>query len=283
MFKYIFLATGIMGLQFSQSSGAVAFCPDILEKAKNVPAQLSLGHESSWSCGPNSLARFLILSGYDFNYQDKKSYTDFMTSCPRSFGRPATAKGYVSCASASMVSLFCLCYGWDGYSDILSGLFLGAAAITPFVIEEINKCLGMGKVGPTPKWLVGYGNQVLEGKSVTKRIVAKKLSDENLLIENIKADLNKSEPLIVLVNLSPLCWHYVTIIEFDEQNDEFIYLETNGSVNSISRKRLVEYMDFDKEAKTKAIKCALETLGTLASIDIGRFNLIQWADNKSKD
>lgn len=246
-----------------------------IEKAKKIPSQSSLGVERSWSCGPNSLARFFALSGYDF-LEERDTYIDFMNKCPRSFGKPTTTKGYLSCASAAAASICCLGYGWDGYSDVLCGLALGAMASTPFIIESINKHRGVGKVGPTPIWLAGYGNQFLAINSVERKIVTENFTDEDVMMNSIKKSLDRDEPVLVLINYAPLAWHYINIVRFDERSNIIHYLETDGVEYSMSLARLFALMDFDKAAQTKAIKWVLENFGSVVDVNIGRFNLIRW-------
>ncbi len=279
MFKYAFSVIGIIFSLSSWCADAMGLDSDTIRNAQGIPAQYTLGVERSWSCGPNSLARFLSLSGYEFGHQEKDYYVDFMNQCPRSFGKPTTTKGYISCASAAAISLACMCYGWDGYSDVVSGLIFGAAAATPFVVEGINKYRGVGKVGPTPKWLAGYGNKFLRKNSIDRRLRTEKFTDEDHLIETIKATLNNHKPVIVLVNFAPLAWHYINLISFDETSNKFEYLETNGSIYEITTEKLIKDMDFDKNTQTKAIKCGLETLGACVDVDIGRFNLIRWVEH----
>lgn len=248
----------------------------LITSAQAVPSQYSMGVEKSWSCGPNSLARFLLLSGFKLPVAHD-DIRDFVIKCPRSCGQPTTSIGYGTCATFAVTSLAASMYGWDGYSDVACALVTGACAVAPFAIEKWNQIKGVGKVGPTPRWLAGYGDSIIKSLGSNKRLSVGQYQDDKKLFGRIKTELDNGRPVIVLLNFGPLMWHYVTIISYNE--DVFSYLETSGNIYTYRKDELVERMDFEKNPTTAKIKTALKHVGWYMGVDIDRYNLIYLTAN----
>lgn len=248
---------------------------DLVAKAQQIPPQSLCGSERSWSCGPNSLERFLVLSGFERSCElvDLKNT---LKKCPRSCGQPTTVKGYSACAGFLAVSLYAAVYGWEGLSDVACAVVSGACAVAPFAIEYYNRTKGVGKVGPTPRWLAGFGNELLASMKSEETMKVGQFQTEKEAIKHIKQQLDEGKPVMVLVNFAPLMWHYINIVSYE--NDNFKYLDTCGSIDNYSQEDLVNRMDFTKNSTTAAIKDVLKHVGWYLGVDIERFNTIHWAN-----
>lgn len=247
---------------------------ELVEKAQKIPRQRLCGVEGSWSCGPNSLERFLILSGYERSCE-LDDLKNTLKNCPRSCGQPTTVKGYGACAGFFAISLYAAVYGWEGLSDVACAVVSGACALAPFAIEAYNRTKGVGKVGPTPRWLAGFGNELLASMNAQDKMKVGQFQREEAVVDHIKQQLDQGKPVMVLVNFAPLMWHYINIVSYDGSN--FNYLDTCGSLSNYSEEDLLNRMDFTKNSTTAAIKDVLKHVGWYLGVDIDRFNTIHWA------
>lgn len=244
-----------------------------IQKALAIPAQSSLEREQSWSCGPNALARYFVLLGYDFEHDKIDRYADFVASCPRSCGQPTTTQGYLSCAALALGGCASIALGDNGTSDML-GMFAIAASTSPFVMEAINACAGAGKVGPTPKWLVGFANKYLKAHQRDHVLSTVHGDDRKRVLDGLQWEIRNGRPVIVLLNYSPLVWHYITLTGYDEETNTFTYLNSNKTKNTITANDLADAMDFDKNRYIKSIKALLFYAGGWLEVDIDRFNYV---------
>lgn len=258
---------------------------DLIVKAQAIPQQSEQGYERSWSCGPNALARFFALSGLDFGLSEQKNFGTFVSHCPRSCGQPTTLTGYASCATLAVGAASCLCAKEsNSYLTTAAALALGTAAAAPFIIEGINRIFHVGKVGPTPRWLAGYGNKIMKEQRLEQRLVARAFSDKEELLRAINHQINiLQKPVIALVSYGPLMWHYITIYKYNYGSD-IEYLNSSSRKENIytnsnsNHEGLLNQMDFEKDLSTKAIKTALKYFGWIIGVDIGRYNIIHWED-----
>jgi hypothetical protein len=243
--------------------------PGLLIKAQDVPPRASTGCHSSWNCGPDTIARFFVLSGLKEKFTDD-DYIKITTQCPRSCGKPVTNKGYAAVTCLGGISASCFYAGAYDYG--LLGLLSGALALAPFAIEAYNASKGIGNVGPTPHWLIEYANGIIDAHKWHAHLAYKQFASEEDMLKFVKKEL-KDKPVIVLVNYAPLAWHYFSITDYEQNNDIFKCLD-GRSTYDLKCDDLVEQMDFDKSNTIKYIKTALQYVGPILSVDIGRFNVI---------
>lgn len=167
-----------------------------IDKARKVKPQ-----EESWSCGPNSGYRALIING------DKSSGSDldsFIKKCPKSLGSPQTTVGKVLNVSTGGI----------------------ASAIT--AMGKLKKKVVGGSefdVGPNPSSLAKYINQ--HSKSKVTRDRTDSWDD---FWGKICSSIERGVPVIVLIEEGRLALHYINLIGYNANDKSVTMLDTNNAI-----------------------------------------------------
>lgn len=179
----------------------------------SIKSQGSCGSDSSWSCGPNSAARAMILWGYTLNY----GYDDVLRKCPKTMCRKKGHEHYKKAKSAMK---------W-GY--IFAPLTLGAsmaATSIPATIHMAGAAANSADVGPSPGMLAQFITQYMH----KGRAFHTKYNSFSDCANAIANDMKAGDPVIAVFIYSLTKQHYVNVIGATKDNNggitDFAILDT---------------------------------------------------------
>jgi hypothetical protein len=178
---------------------------DRIEKALQLPPQAE-----SWSCGPNSGYRALILNGDKSSENGLRSFID---KCPKSVGAPQTTGGKV-------VDLI-----------MTSGRFTPAAKLANKVANQFDRSID---VGPDPSSLANYINK--HSKSKVQRY---SLQEENWsdFWTQLCRDIDRAAPAIILLEYGTIKLHYINLIGYNPNNETVAILDTDNAIEFWSKSK----------------------------------------------
>lgn len=169
---------------------------DRIQKALQLPKQAE-----SWSCGPNSGYRALILNGDKSSGNGLRSFID---NCPKSVGAPQTTGGKV-------VDLI-----------MTSGGFTLGAKVANKVANKFDRSID---VGPDPSSLANYINK--HSKSKVKRYIGENWSD---FWTELCRDIDRAAPAIILLEKGTIKLHYINLIGYNPNNETVAILDTDNAI-----------------------------------------------------
>lgn len=244
-------------------------CQAQIEKAtENVPAIL-VPQKNLWQSGAHAVAQAAL-----FNKAEGKrfSYDNFLKNSPVSAGQPHSKSGYGWCAAAGICGLAILSDGVSSFSEfgVASSLVMGA--VTPFIVEQVQKYKGMGKVAPLPQWLAKYGQENTKLKGM--ELVARRYDDEDSLARGMFSALENDQAVVVLLGDSYKNMRYVMV--YPSNNNNFNVLDTNNQVKQMSQEQLFLAMDLSKDNITNYAQKVFGAVGSWFNGEVGRFNMIKW-------
>jgi hypothetical protein len=166
---------------------------DRIHQALQLPPQAE-----SWSCGPNSGYRALILNGDKSADQGDRELRSFINNCPKSLGKPQTKTGKI-------------------LNVVTGGIASGIGLLK-------------GDVGPTPSSLANYINK--NSNSKVQRYIGKDWSD---FWTQLCLDIDRAEPAIILVEYGIISLHYINLIGYNPNNENVAILDTNNAIEFWSK------------------------------------------------
>ena len=98
-----------------------------------------------------------------------------------------------------------------------------------------NKC-----VGPTPDMLAKYIS-----KNIDKTASRNNYYEYDKALNAIKSDLNRGEPVIVLISTGPLSMHYINVVGVSS-DDEVAILDTDKLLYWYTKEEFKEIMDMTR-------------------------------------
>ena len=149
----------------------------------------------SWSCGPNSGYRALILNGDKSSDKDLRA---FINNCPKSLGTPQTKTGKV-------------------LNVVTGGIASGIGLLK-------------GDVGPDPSSLANYINK--HSKSKVQRYIGK---DWDSFWTQLCRDIDRAEPAIILLEGGTISLHYINLIGYNPNNQTVAILDPNNAIEFCSK------------------------------------------------
>jgi hypothetical protein len=176
---------------------------DRIQKALQLSPQAE-----SWSCGPNSGYRALILNG------DKSSgngLRSFINNCPKSIGDPQTTGGKV-------VDFL-----------VTGGRFTLAAKVANTVANQFDRSID---VGPDPSSLANYINK--HSNSKVQRYIGENWSD---FWTQLCRDIDRTDPAIILVEKGTISLHYINLIGYNPHNETVAILDTDNAIEFWSKSK----------------------------------------------
>ena len=162
---------------------------DRIQKALQLQPQAE-----SWSCGPNSGYRALILKG---DKSSDKELRSFINQCPKSLGTPQTKPGKIL--------------------NVLTGGIASGIGLLK------------GDVGPTPSSLANYINK--HSNSKVQRFIGK--TWDNFWTQ-LCLDIHHADPAIILVQYGIIDLHYINLIGYNPHNESVAILDTNNAIEFCS-------------------------------------------------
>ncbi|QIZ72265.1 hypothetical protein [Oxynema aestuarii] len=176
---------------------------DRIQKALQLPPQAE-----SWSCGPNSGYRALILNG---DKSSENGLRSFINNCPKSIGAPQTTGGKV-------VDFL-----------VTGGRFTSAAKVANKVANQFDRSID---VGPDPSSLAKYINK--HSKSKVKRYIGENWSD---FWTQLCRDIDRTDPAIILVEKGTTSLHYINLIGYNPKNETVAILDTDNAIEFWSKSK----------------------------------------------
>lgn len=202
----------------------------------------------SWSCGPNSVLRSYYL--LDNKCGQKYTQSKFINECPKSLGEPVTREGISlnlkAVITATLLSPLIpgLVFDLQEINQLEKenraftflkhsfALLLGVVSISPYILETLDYYQGFGKAGPLPYWLANYA----KGKYL-------KPERFSLAVDKIKENIDNKKPVIILLVLDSFAWHYVNVIGYNNDDKQFIILDTDSDILKIKHDTLQALMN----------------------------------------
>jgi hypothetical protein len=160
--------------------------------------------QESWSCGPHSGYRALILNGDEKKGSDN-GLTAFIRTCPKSVGSPQTSLGKKIMTVANLLTL-------------------GSTPLLPTVAMKGLDVIG-GSVGPTPGKLASHINSK-SGFSVKKY----HSSNWHAVFGEIQHDIDRASPCIILLEFNWKSLHYINLVGYNSKTQKVAILDTNNNV-----------------------------------------------------
>ncbi|MEB3829030.1 hypothetical protein [Phormidium sp. CCY1219] len=182
-------------------------------------AQQLQSQKESWSCGPHSGYRALILNG-DEKKGSNNGLADFIRTCPKSVGSPQTNRGKKIMTAANFLTR-------------------GISTVAMKGLDSIG-----GNVGPTPGKLASHINP--KSRSSVKKYHC---SSWQQVWPQIQRDIDRNSPCIILLEFSWRELHYINLVGYNSKTQKVAILDTNNSVEVWT----VDY--FKYVARIKTIYC----------------------------
>ncbi|WP_066016465.1 hypothetical protein [Endozoicomonas atrinae] len=202
----------------SDVNGSVySFSVENIDRALQViPSQQKYPDIKLWSCGPNSIARAMILVSGERIFASELEYIHFARSVPKTLGE------YID-------------HRFDERLDI-DNHFLKTLNY-PMRLFYINTFLHLITtrlsldIGALPVWLADYMNEYV-ALSNWPDFYFEFYSSTTFppVRDEIKSHLSMGHAVIPLLIMGPLNWHYLNIIEWDDSDESVLVLDTDSRV-----------------------------------------------------
>ena len=181
---------------------------------EQVPSQAE-----SWSCGPNSAARALILAGRSISQFDI-----FLRNCPRG---SEVARKKAKVVTGAGIGAF---IGGALLTAIPGAAPIGAAILATGWGSAMGGMVTQGiadsyTTGPSPHYLSEYINQHLPCAQYSKSKVFSYESFSSCATAIID-DIKDGDPVIAFFLYEPILWHYANVVATQGNGDKFMILET---------------------------------------------------------
>ena len=189
---------------------------NVQKALQEIPGQHRYNKIKLWSCGPNAIARAMILVSGENIFSSESEYVHFAQSVPKTLGE------YIDHRFDERLNI-------DNHFLKTLSYPMRLFYINSF-LQLITTRLSLD-VGALPVWLADYMNEYValsnrpgfyfEFYSAT---TFQRMSDE------IKSHLSMGHAVIPLVILGPLNWHYLNIIGWHDITGAVMIMDTDSRI-----------------------------------------------------
>ncbi len=198
-------------------SYALSFPAKHIEKAlKGVPSQHKYRNIKLWSCGPNSIARAMILVSGEVFFSSEMEYAHFAQSVPKTLGE------YMDHRFDERLVI-------DNHLLRMLNYPVRLLYISNFLQLLITR-LSL-EVGAMPVWLADYMNEYA-ASSDRPGFNFEFYSSTTFppVMDEIKSRLLMGHAVIPLMIMGPLNWHCLNIIGWDENSETILIMDTDSRI-----------------------------------------------------
>ena len=194
---------------------------------------------SGWSCGPDTIVRSYNLVTGKKLFVSGADYTDFALSFPKATG------SYLSHTHDDVFT-----YNTRLFKKIEN--VLGVLHITNVIQYGLSR-IG-ANTGALPRWVVEHMNAYQKNNSATAHLKYAYYGSSEFddVMKKIKLSLKQRHAVMVMIISSPLQWHYVNIVGYNDVLREVLVLNNDNRVYQWSYENLdaLMYTGFNTQHHT---------------------------------